>query len=295
MRDLCFLLIILGLQTNAFAQNYLAANDAVQCSTLADNPQPIQIYYEELLEKYGRDDRYRACELALERYASNEEEYAAKLYNILAEEAVLMQDLEMSKTYYQTVLQTNFKPDRYTEGLVAERAKIEALAGLRNIAMQEKDFGKALQYHQSFVDSLDGGWSEIAQQSQLKNDKIFATCYQMLGESEKAIDYLAPYIFGRAGDFDKEIVDYLADLLRTKYSKKEYKKFLNQINHQIFAEQKDGRVRFYLEVFYNKIYFQNDSANYEERVAQDETLKGEAIAHYQRKFFNSYFYQALVR
>lgn len=292
MNILCVL--ILFYCANAQAQNYLASNDAL-IAQLPDSPQTIQAYYEELLQKYGNNDRYRACELALERYACNEEEFAAKLYNILAEEAVLMQDFENAKTHYHKVLGTNFKPDRYMQGLVAERAKIDALMGLRNIALQEKNYTLALSYHQNFVDSLQLHWREIAQQKQLENDKIFATCHQFLGDSEKAIDYLAPYIFGKFGDFDKEIVDYLADLLRTKYPKKEYKKFLTEINHKIFAEQHQGRVRFYLEVFYNKIYFQNDSANYEERVALDENLKGEAIAHYQRKLFNSYFYHALLR
>lgn len=281
-----------------FAQNYLATNDA-DTPHLTNIPTEVQDYYEQLIAQYGQSERYRASELALQAYACNKEEFCAKLHLILADEAILMQNFEEAKAHLEEVVATDFVPNRYTEGLVAEQSKLKALAGLRNIAMAEGDFLTALDLHIRYVDSLELNWRELAERNQLDNDKIKATCYQSLGKSEQAIACLAPYAFGLAGEFygtiDKEAIDYLTELLRTKYPKKEYKRLLSMVGKQIYTEEKGGKVLFFLQVFENKIYFENDSANFEWRAAADANLIGEGVAHYQRKLLNSYFYQSLVK
>lgn len=257
----------------------------------------IQDYYNALIDKYGSNDRYRAAELALQKYGCKQEEYAAKLYNVLAEEAVLMQDYEQAKVQYNQVLTTSFEAGYYTEGLLAEKEQLKAYAGLRNVAMAENDYAVALEWHNQYVDILTRDWKLLAKRNQLVNDKIYATCYQRLGKSEKALSYLMPYAFGAVsgtyGAIDKDAIDYLTTLLKTKYPKKQYKWLLNNIANEIYAESKDGVVQFYLKIFENKIYFQNDSANYAQRVAHNGQIMGQAIAHYQRKLLNSYFYQSL--
>lgn len=259
----------------------------------------IETYYKELIAEEGRNERYRASDLALQKYGCEKEEYSAKLYNLLAEEAYLMQDYEEAKLYYDQVLATEFVSDYFAQGLIADKAKLTAMVGLRNIAMQEQDYETALVFHQSYVDSLEKDWKSIAAQNKLEHDKIFARCYQALGKSEEAISYLMPYAFGAVagtyGTIDKGAIDHLTDLLRTKYPKKVYKQFLNKVATQIYAQEKDGKVLFFLQVLDNKIYFQNDSANYNNRVAENPSLMGQGIAHYQRKLLNSYFYQSLFR
>ena len=301
MKLFCFLV----LAAMAFPpQNLLAQGQLLACNG-ADSPHflappkvEIQEYYEQLIAQYGSNDRYRACELALERYGCKNEEYSAKLYNTLAEEALLMRNYEQAKWHYDKVLKTDFEPGYYTEGLVAERAKLTALAGLRTIGMEEKDFETALYFHKRYVGILEADWPEIAQRNKLANDKIYATCYQFIGASEKAIAYLMPYAFGAVagtyGEIDKQAVDYLTELLRTKYPKKVYKRFLNNVANELYTEVKDGQVLFYLQVLENRIYFQNDSANFCYRAAADEQLIGEGVAHYQRKLLHSYFYQSLL-
>ncbi|WMX13897.1 MULTISPECIES: hypothetical protein [unclassified Aureispira] len=277
----------------------LACETADTPDLLAPPISNIEHYYKELIAKEGQNARYRASDLALQKYGCDKEEYSAKLYNLLAEEAFLMQNYEVAKLYYDKVLETEFVADYFAQGLVADRAKLTALVGLRNIAMQEEDYSTALIFHQSYVDSLEKNWRTIAAQNKLEHDKIFAKCYQALGQSEQAINYLMPYAFGAVagtyGTIDKEAIDYLTDLLRTKYPKKIYKQFLNNIAMQIYSEEKGGKVLFFLQVLDNKIYFQNDSANYQYRVAENASLRGQAVAHYQRKLLNSYFYQSLFR
>jgi len=257
----------------------------------------IETYYKELIAENGRNERYYAVDLALQKYGCEKEEYSAKLYNLLAEEAFLMQNYEAAKLYYDKVLATEFVSDYFAQGLIADKAKLTALVGLRNIAMQEKNYEAALLFHQSYVDSLEKDWRSIAVQNKLEHDKIFATCYQSLGKSEQAINYLIPYAFGAVagtyGTIDKGAIDHLAALLQTKYPKKVYKQFLNKIATQIYTQEKDGTLQFFLQVLDHKIYFQNDSANYEHRVAQNPSLLGQGVAHYQRKLLNSYFYQSL--
>jgi len=259
----------------------------------------IETYYKELIAEDGRNERYRASDLALQKYGCEKEEYSAKLYNLLAEEAFLMQNYEEAKLYYDKVLATEFVSDYFAQGLIADKAKLTALVGLRNIALEERDFETALVFHQSYVDSLQKDWRSIADQNKLEHDKIFARCYQSLGKSEQAIKYLMPYAFGAVagtyGTIDKDAIDHLTALLRTKYPKKVYKQFLNNIATQIYAQEQDGSVLFFLQVLDNKIYFQNDSANYKYRVAKNPSLVGQGVAHYQRKLLNSYFYQSLCR
>lgn len=246
----------------------------------------IETYYKQLIAKEGRNERYRAGDLALQKYGCEKEEYSAKLYNLLAEEAYLMQNYEEAKLYYDKVLATEFVDDYFAQGLIADKAKLTALVGLRNIAMQEQDYETALVFHQSYVDSLEKDWKSIAAQNKLEHDKIFARCYQSLDKSEEAISYLMPYAFGAIagtyGTIDKGAIDHLTDLLRTKYPKKIYKQFLNTVATQIYAQEKDGTVLFFLQVLDNKIYFQNDSANYKYRVAENPSLMGQGVAHYQR-------------
>lgn len=279
------------------AQNYLATN-AANSEELPTEPSSIQDYYQQLLQKYGINERYRLSELALQKFACNKEEYSSKLYILLAEEALMMRSFDQATTYYQLVLTTAFEPSPYTGGLIAEQAKMQALTGLRTIAIEQANYAAALKFHEQYMDSLKLNWKELLQQNRLTNDKIEATCYQLMGESEKAIACLSPYAFGIAGEFygeiDKTAIDYLTNLLRTKYPKKDYKRLLGTLGKQIYAEQKDGRVLFYLQLFENKIYFPNDSANFGQRVTSNEYLMGQAIAHYQQKLFNSYFYQSLV-
>jgi hypothetical protein len=259
----------------------------------------IETYYKQLIAEEGRNERYRAGDLALQKYGCEKEEYSAKLYNLLAEEAFLMQNYEEAKLYYDLVLETKFVSDYFAQGLIADKAKLTALVGLRNIAMQEQDYETALVFHQSYVDSLEKDWKSVAAQNKLEHDKIFARCYQSLGKSEEAISYLMPYAFGAVagtyGTIDKDAIDHLTELLRTKYPKKIYKQFLNTVSTHIYVQEKEGKVFFYLQVLDNKIYFQNDSANYNYRVAENPSLVGQGVAHYQRKLLNSYFYQSLFR
>lgn len=287
-------------------QNLVAQEMGLLACETADTPDllsppisNIETYYKELIAKDGRNERYRASDLALQKYGCEKEEYSAKLYNLLAEEAFLMQNYEESKLYYDLVLKTEFVSDYFAQGLIADKAKLTALVGLRNIAMEEQDYETALVFHQSYVDSLEKDWRSIAAQNKLEHDKIFARCYQSLGKSEEAISYLMPYAFGAIagtyGTIDKEAIDHLTDLLKTKYPKKVYKQFLNTVATQIYAQEKDGSVFFFLQVLDNKIYFQNDSANYSSRVAENPSLVGQGVAHYQRKLLNSYFYQSLFR
>lgn len=305
MKFVCWLVVALLAYSaqNLIAQEsqrgLLACKNADTPNFLAPPISKVENYYQQLIEAEGPNARYRASDLALQKYGCDKEEYSAKLYNLLAEEAILMQDYETAKLYYDKVLATNFVDDYFAQGLIADRAKLTALVGLRNIAMAEENYETALIFHQNYVDSLQKDWTVIAQRNKLEHDKIFATCYQQLGRSEQAIQYLMPYAFGNVnqsyGAIDKQAIDYLTDLLRTKYPKKVYKKYLTTVANQIYTEQKNGRVYFYLKVLENKIYFQNDSANFGYRSARDETLIGQGVAHYQRKLLNSYFYQSLLQ
>jgi hypothetical protein len=304
MELLCFfvLALLVSPSQKLFAQDQgqlLAYNGTDSPNYLAPPTVVIQDYYKKLIAMDGLYDRYAASEIALDKYGCKNEEYSSKLHNNLAEEAVLMRNFEEAKRQYNKVLDTDFEEGYYTEGLLAERSKLAALAGLRNVAIQEKDYATALLFHQRYLDSLQNGWTEIARRQQLANDKIFAICYQFMGESEQAITYLMPYAFGAVagtyGAIDKGAIDHLTDLLRSKYPKKAYKRFLNNITNEIYTEQKNGGVLFYLQVLENRIYFRNDSANFERRVANDERLIGQGVAHYQRKLHNSYFYQSLFK
>lgn len=296
-----FVALLVTITQHLFAQerSVLACETATIPDFLSPPTSNIETYYKQLIAEKGRNERYRASDLALQKYGCEQEEYSAKLYTLLAEEAFLTQNYEEAKLYYDKVLATEFVSDYFAQGLIADKAKLTALVGLRNIAMEEEAFETALVFHQRYVDSLQKDWKSIAVQNKLQHDKIFARCYQSLGQSEEAIRYLMPYAFGAIagtyGTIDKGAIDHLTELLRTKYSKKVYKQFLNNIATQIYAQEQDGTVLFFLQVLDNKIHFQNDSANYKYRVAKNPSLMPEGVAHYQRKLLNSYFYQSLCR
>ncbi len=294
-----FLFLLLLPHFILYAQGRMLMPSEIHDAQFSPPVSKVQEFYENLIAEYGQNDRYRASEIALQKFSCSKEEFCAKLYNNLAEEAVLMRNYEVAKSNYNSVLNTDFVPGYYTEGILADRAQLAAMSGLRNVAIQQEDYKTALSMHQRYVDTLEKSWRTLAMRNKLANDKIFATCYQKTGKSQKALELLAPYAFGISNSeysgIDKEAINHLVELLKSKYSKKDYKSFLKEINFQIFSEQKQGKVHFYLKILEDKIYFQNDSANYQYRVANDEQLLGQAKAHYLARLFNSYFYQRLVK
>ncbi len=281
------------------------ANGAILCRYGRSRPwysrrSPIRTTLHTIAGATRPNARYRAAEQALNECETPKVEFCAKLYNLLAEEAYLANAYERSTYYYKQVLETTFEDDYYAEGLLAARMRLNALVGLRNIAMNEAQYDTALVWHQHYVDSVENYMGSEMQRYQQDIDYTFARCYQALGESERAIEHLVPHAFGSAsGSFEftlnKPMVDALTELLHSKYPKKIYKRYLQKIGTAIHSEEKEGRLCFYVLIFENKVFFRNDSANYSHRVARDPQLHGQAIAHYQRKLLNSYFYQSLLR
>lgn len=260
----------------------------------------VQEQYQYLLERYGRNDRYRAAAQVLSAHqGAARPEYCAKLYSLLAEEALLEQRFDAAQQYYKQVLEGNFVPDRYMEGVLLARVQLDALAGMRTIALANEQPDSALYWHQLYVDSIQSFAPREQDRYRVANDKWFAICYQEMGESEQAIAYLAPHALGGCqgwdSGLDKEMVHWLVDLLRSKYGRKAYRQFLEKMALGIHCEHTEQGARFYLQIWENRVYFENDSANYRDLVAANPQLAGQAIAHYQRKLFNSYFYQRLLQ
>lgn len=256
--------------------------------------------YTKVIKEQGPNARYRAAEQALDQCQTPKAEFCAKLYNLLAEEAYLDNAYQRSQYYYQQVLTTAFEDDYYLEGLLASRMRLNALKGLRNIAMNEAQYDTALVWHDQYVDSMTSYMGAEVQRYQQDIDRVYAVCYQETGASEKAIEHLMPHAFGSSSGalqftLNKPMIEALTSLLRSKYPKRAYKKELQHLATAIHTEEVEGRLRFYVRIFENKIYFRNDSANYSQRVAQNPQLHGQAIAHYQRKLLNSYFYQSLMQ
>lgn len=259
----------------------------------------IEEYYHDFLDTYGQDQLLNACEAALEVHGVENEEYAAKLLNQLARNYQLLYQLDEAKSYYQQVLDTDFMADYYAKGMIANRQKLVALAGLRAIAILEEDYSLALNYHQQYCEQfLEKEGKELYLRKQIQNDKILAFCYQKTGQSEKAIDCLAPYAFGKGidagGGIDKQMVEQLAELLLSKYPKKALRKLLPIVHTEIYAETVQEDTRFYLKIFDNKIYFPKDAYQCSAKVKNGQVVEGAAIAYYQRKLCNSYFFQRLV-
>jgi len=280
-------------QDNSLALATTTAVDSEQTTT------SLQDYYKDLMSNYGRQYRYKAAAMTLNAYKDTKDEYAAKLINLLAEEATLQHNFDQARCYHKEVLETTFEAAPYSEGLVAEQEKLKALVGLRNIAMQDQEYKQAIGYHQRYVHLLKKDWPSLFENNRLRNDKVLATCYQHIDESEQAIACLTPYIFGNPSaiysEIDKQAIDHLTDLLRTKYPKKEFRQFKRRVAQQIFAEERGGRFHFYLKVFENKIYLESRAAFFSQKIKNEEMILGQAIAYYQRKVLNSYFYQSLMR
>lgn len=301
MRSNSLCLVLWCCIASALAAQTHQANNSVLLPVFDPPAAPLaEQTYTVLLQEQGPNARYQAAEQALHHCEEPKAEFCAKLYNLLAEEAYLANSYEQSKYYYNKTLTTTFEKDYYKEGLLASQMRLNALVGLRNIAINEGQYDTALVWHSQYVDSLQDYMGAEAERYQQDIDHVYAVCYQKLGESEQAIDHLMPHAFGSpSGAFEftlnKAMVDALADLLRTKYPKKAYKKELQHLATAIHSEEKNGHLQFYLQIFENKIYFRNDSANYSYRVANNPQLHGQAIAHYQRKLLNSYFYQSLMR
>lgn len=210
--------------------------------------------------------------------------------NQLALDAQMHYELNTAKQYYQQVAKLELDS---SNSYLAE--KLQALRGLREIAMLEKDFQTALTHHQSYQALLSDKQPLTAQNLSAQNAKIEATCLQELGESKAALELLSKFAFGQNGYLDKEIVDYLSTLLLTKYPKRALRKMLPKVQQHIRMEDSKEGIRFYLAFFEDKIYFPQDGQRFADRLQAGQAIPEQAIAYYQRKLCNSYFYQKLMR
>ncbi len=291
-RQIWFFLLMMGMSSVALqAQSF---DEQPPASELT-----VQQQYQHLLDRYGRNARYRAAAQVLSAQQGTAcPEYCARLHSLLAEEALLEQRLLVAQQHYQQILAGDFVPDRYTEGVLLARVQLDALGGMRRIALAQERPDSALYWHQRYVDSIQGFAPRERERYRMANDKWFAICYQQLGDSERAMAHLAPHALGGqhwgGSVLDKEMVHWLVDLLRSKYGKKAYRQFVEDMALGIHHERTAQGAQFYLQIWDNRVYFENDSANYRERVAANPQLAGQATAHYQRKLFNSYFYQRLL-
>ncbi len=257
----------------------------------------IMDYYKAILAQKGKQYRYEAATLALQKYESRKEEYCSRLYNLLAEEATLHTEYEQAVMYYQKTIETEFVADKQSEGLLAEQEKIKAYLGLRQVSFVQQQYTAALEYHESYLAMVNDGWEYIRLQNEQRDALFLAECYQAMGESEQAITTLSPYAFGSSqarSEIYKPAIDHLVQLLQSKYPKRVYKKMQPQLNRQIYMEEREGKLYFYIQILQNRVYFPDDGAGYTVRVAQNPQLQGQAVAHYQRKFQSSYFYQKLM-
>lgn len=216
-------------------------------------------------------------------------------WNQQGQEAQLLYDLSRARKHYQRSIAVELDSSDYL--LVQEQLK--ALKGLRAIAILEEEYTEALQYHDTYMNLLEFQNSYVYNNLKPLNDKIKASCLQQLGQSQAALELLANYAFGKGvtagGGIDKSIIDYLSELLMSKYPKKSLKQLLPNIQQQIKLEDTGNGIDFYLQFYEDKIYFPKDSYKYGERIAQGQVQVGEAIAHYQIRLSNSYFYQQLVQ
>lgn len=210
--------------------------------------------------------------------------------NQLALDAQLHYDLNTAKQHYQQVAKLELDSN---DTYLAE--KLQALQGLCEIAMLEQNFQIALTHHQNYQTLLNNKQPLVAKNLSTQNAKIQAICLQELGESKTALELLSKFAFGQNGYLDKDMVDYLSTLLLTKYPKRALRKMLPKVQQHIRMEDSKYGIRFYLAFFEDKIYFPQDGQRFAARLQAGQAIPEQAIAYYQRKLCNSYFYQKLMQ
>ncbi|MCH2045084.1 MAG: hypothetical protein MK212_13280 [Saprospiraceae bacterium] len=284
-----------------FLSVYSFAQDATlgfPNTTILENS-PEKLSSSSHTEQLEHQEEVGSCELDIAKSSNKKaDEYQAISWNNMAKDALLKQDYKRAAAFYRQVVEATYLKHTDAASLVIEKQQSIAWRNLRNMSFEQKEYAAAIHFQDNYIHHL-----QITNPRQYKNqrlhiDKFYAQAYQAQGKSETAIQYLAPYAFGYASEgwsgLDKPTVDYLVELLKTKYTKKQYKRFLSDIHHVIEGEMMDGEMQFYIKILANKIPFQHDSKNYHTKVPMGVASKEQAIAHYQNKLFNSYFYRKLM-
>lgn len=248
-----------------------------------------EVYFKQLLERH---DLLQAAELALERYGCEREEYSARLLRHLATEARLQQDFGKAEQLYLRILNDSFQLHAYYEGLVLLQERLNALVGLREIRQQQGRHDRALHFHQLYESLFYEHFSEQAKSNQQQFAKTRAELLAAQGQWEAALQCLAPYALGHAyGGVDQELVDALVQLLSQKYSAKEYRKGLRQLDHYLRYEASEKQ--FYLDFHDTALPLRPVRFDYPQLIEAGQATVGEAKAYYLRQLRNSYFYAAL--
>lgn len=257
--------------------------------SITEKRDDTEAYFKRLLEKR---DLLQAAELALQRYGCEKEEYSARLLRHLATEARLQQDFNRAEQLYFRILNDSFQLHAYYEGVLLIQERLNALIGLREVRRQQGRTERALHFHQLYESQMYEHFPQKAKENRQQFAKTRAELLAGQEDWEAALQCLAPYALGEAqAGIDRELIEALVQLLATKYSKKDYRKGLRQLEQSI--RYAPSEKQFYL-------YFQDTALplrpvrfDYAELIEAGKATEGEAKAYYYRQIRNSYFYAAL--
>lgn len=257
--------------------------------SITEKRDDAEAYFKRLLE---RMDLLQAAELALQQHGCKKEEYSARLIRHLATEARLQQDFERAEQLYFRILNDSFELHAYYEGVLLIQERLNALIGLREIRRQQGQHDRALHFHQLYESQLYEHFNEQAKNNRQRLAKTRAELLAGKEDWEAALQCLAPFALGEAqAGIDRELIDALVHLLATKYSKKEYRKRIRQLEHHIRYEASEKR--FYLDFYDTALPLRDVRFDYSKLISEGAATVAEARAYYYRQIRNSHFYAQL--
>lgn len=241
-----------------------------------------KIKYETLYDKKEDilDFAFEQFEKVVEEYP-NSELYHKSLYN-LAHISSLMNYEEDEIKYLEMILKSdaNDRENSGRSGLMANpyaNFKNEASNRLTEIYIKNGEFETALEYKKiNEKYPLQHFCGNAFAEDEIYNAKQYAKIYIGLGDNEKVLGYLLPYIFNNGLASNSSLVELTVNFLKDNYSQEKLRTDFENSTKNIYSKVEKNRknewTNYYTKYFGSEIEIPSWNLSFE---ADDEKIKSE--------------------
>jgi len=252
-------------------------------------------------EKYYRDGKFEKSLSVFEKFVKKypkDQGYPKAFYNtgIIS---LKLSDTNKAESIFKNILNSDFNDlEGSGKGIMDNPYtlyKHNSSSLLYGIYYNRKNYSKALDYlvmsDEKFKFYAD--CANAAVENDIETAISFSKCYSALGDTNKAIEVLMPYVFPVLFGGVKEAVNNLVPLLKSKYGEDEFEKEVDLMIDNIYFDKEYKKV--FTKLFEKPILFKFnkdlDDILFETKIDKNEVTEEEIKEYIKNKIQDYYFYR----
>ena len=252
-------------------------------------------------EKYYQEGNYKKAYSVFEKFLKkfpNDEGYPKAFYNtgIIS---LKISDTIKAESIFKNILNSNFNDLEGSGKDIMDNPytlyKHNSSRILSEIYFNRKNYNKALDYLKISDEKFKfyADCANAAVEYDIETAISFSKCYSALGDTNKAIEVLMPYVFPVLFGGVKEAVNNLVPLLKSKYGVDEFEKEVKLMIDNIYFDKDYKKV--FTKLFEKPILFKFnldlDDMIFEGKINKNAVTEEEIKEYVKNKIQGYYFYR----